>query len=94
MAEKFMATMGVLLAKAHKGNSLMADVQHLASRHVGYGVAPEHYPIVGKALLKALEYGLKDKWNEDLKNLWSNLYDNLSEAMIKMSNQTSKNQVA
>jgi hemoglobin-like flavoprotein len=93
-AEKFMSTMTVLLSKAYKGHSLVGDVQHLAIRHVGYGVSPEHYPLVGKSLLVALEYGLKEKWNSDLKILWTTLYDNIAEAMIKISDQARNNLVA
>jgi hemoglobin-like flavoprotein len=38
----------------------------LAKRHVGYGAKAEHYPVVGAALLWALEMGLgmagRRKW--------------------------------
>ena len=54
----------------------------LAKRHVGYGVAREHYALVGSALLWTLEQGLADEFTPALRAAWEAAYSALSEVMI------------
>ena len=42
------------------------DRSDLARRHVAYGVQPEHYALVGSALLWTLEQGLGDEFTPAL----------------------------
>jgi nitric oxide dioxygenase len=57
-------------------------VRDLAKRHVAYGVQPEHYPLVGAALLWTLEQGLGDEFTPTLRAAWATAYSALSEMMI------------
>jgi hemoglobin-like flavoprotein len=41
---------------------LSSALQGLGTRHVQYGVLPEHYPMVGNSLLKAFEARLGTAW--------------------------------
>jgi hemoglobin-like flavoprotein len=54
----------------------------LAKRHVAYGVAPEHYEVVGAALLWTLEKGLGDGFTPEVGAAWAAAYGALSEMMI------------
>ena len=54
----------------------------LAKRHVDYGVKPEHYDLVGAALLWTHERGLGERWSSDLAAAWSAAYGTLSQCMI------------
>jgi hemoglobin-like flavoprotein len=54
----------------------------LAKRHVTYGVAPEHYALVGSALLWTLEEWLGDEFTPSLSAAWRAAYCALSEVMI------------
>jgi nitric oxide dioxygenase len=54
----------------------------LAKRHVGYGARPEHYPVVGGALLWTLEKGLGAGWTPEVANAWTAAYGTLSGYMI------------
>jgi len=55
----------------------------LGERHLRYGVMPDHYPVVGQALLSVLENVLGDKrWTPEVKRGWSQVYGLISSAMI------------
>ena len=57
-------------------------VRDLAKRHVAYGVRPEHYEIVGAALLWTLEQGLGDDFTPAVSAAWVAAYGALSDIMI------------
>ena len=47
----------------------------LGSRHVPKGVAPEHYAVVGEALLMTLEQALPaGEFDNELKEEWAGAY--------------------
>ena len=54
----------------------------LAKRHVAYGVRPEHYELVGAALMWTLEQGLSDDFTPAVSAAWAAAYGALSEMMI------------
>ncbi|MES2338937.1 MAG: globin domain-containing protein [Pseudomonadota bacterium] len=53
----------------------------LAIRHAGYGVTPDHYPIVGQALLDMMERVCGD-FDMDTRKAWADAYTLISDAMI------------
>lgn len=55
----------------------------LGKRHVKYGVSPHFFPFMGQALLFALESALGNHWNDDLKEAWVEVYDELSGGIMK-----------
>ena len=44
-------------------------VERVAHKHVSFGVKSEHYPVVGRALLQALEVGLTLKSVQSVKSI-------------------------
>ncbi len=62
--------------------SILPAASALAKRHVGYGAQPEHYPVVGGALLWTLEKGLGEAWTPDVADAWTAAYGTLSGYMI------------
>lgn len=62
--------------------SILPAASALAKRHVDYGARPEHYPIVGGALLWTLEKGLGAAWTPDVASAWTAAYGTLSGYMI------------
>ena len=54
----------------------------LGARHVKYGALPEHYPLVGSALLTTFEQYLGDKWTPDVKQAWVDAYGAISQIML------------
>ena len=58
------------------------SLRGLGSRHVKYGALPEHYPLVGGALLTTFEQYLGEKWTPDVKEAWVGAYGAISEIML------------
>lgn len=61
---------------------LQPALERLGARHVDYGAREEHYPAVGKTLLKSLAEVAGDAWNDELERAWSEAYDAISRQMI------------
>src|SRR6185369_5787836 len=55
--KKLMATLAVVVNGLTNLESVLPAASALAKRHVGYGAKPEHYPVVGGALLSSVLAG-------------------------------------
>jgi hemoglobin-like flavoprotein len=80
--KKLMATLAVVVGGLSNLPSVLPAASALAKRHVGYGAKPEHYPVVGGALLWTLEKGLGDSWTPEVADAWTTAYGTLSGYMI------------
>jgi hemoglobin-like flavoprotein len=80
--KKLMATLAVVVNGLANLEAVLPAASALAKRHVGYGAKPEHYPVVGGALLWTLQKGLRDAWTSDVATAWSAAYGVLSGYMI------------
>jgi hemoglobin-like flavoprotein len=72
--EKFLQTVDTLVQMLDYPPQIIEDLQALSRRHVDYGVVLPQYETVGEALLWALEQGLGDAWNPEVKRAWTELY--------------------
>ena len=84
-SKKLLAMINYVISKLDKLEHILDEVAKLARSHVSYGVKPDHYTVVGEALLWTLEKGLADNWNSELKEAWADCYQILSSAMINAS---------
>jgi hemoglobin-like flavoprotein len=80
--KKLMATLSVVVNGLSNLQSVLPAASALARRHVSYGAKPEHYPVVGGALLWTLEKGLGDSWTTEVAEAWTAAYGTLSGFMI------------
>jgi hemoglobin-like flavoprotein len=80
--KKLMATLAVVVNGLSNLDSILPAASALAVRHVSYGAKPEHYPVVGGALLWTLEKGLGEAWTSDVASAWTAAYGTLSTFMI------------
>ena len=81
--KKLMATLAVVVNGLTDLEAVLPAASALAKRHVGYGAKPEHYPVVGGALLWTLEKGLGEAaWTPELAAAWTAAYGTLSGYMI------------
>jgi len=87
-SKKLLAMINYVISKLDKLEDIVHEVAKLAKRHVSYGVKPDHYRVVGDALLWTLEKGLSENWNSEVKEAWSNCYQVLSSAMMNASEWT------
>jgi hemoglobin-like flavoprotein len=62
--------------------SVLPAASALAKRHVDYGAKPDHYPLVGEALLWTLERGLGPQWTPEVAAAWTAAYTALSNFMV------------
>lgn len=80
--KKLMTMLAAVVNGLSNLESILPAASALATRHVGYGARPEHYPVVGGALLWTLEKGLGDAWTPDVAAAWTAAYGTLSGFMI------------
>ncbi|MEL6644230.1 MAG: globin family protein [Pseudomonadota bacterium] len=78
---KLMKTLGVVVNGLDNLGDVVPVAEALAVRHVGYGVAAEHYDFVGASLLRTLEKGLGDGFTTEVADAWATAYGTLAGAM-------------
>ena len=61
---------------------LTKTLKDLGTRHIQYGVQPEHYPMVGNTLLKTLSVFLNSAWTSNTEKAWSDAYTSIAELML------------
>jgi hemoglobin-like flavoprotein len=82
---KLMATLAIVVNGLASLETILPAASALATRHVAYGAKPEHYPVVGSALLWTLEKGLGAAWTKDVAEAWTAAYALLSGFMINQA---------
>jgi nitric oxide dioxygenase len=80
--KKLMTTLAVVVNGLGNLEAVLPAASALAKRHVNYGAKPEHYPVVGGALLWTLEKGLGEAWTPETAAAWTAAYGTLSGYMI------------
>jgi hemoglobin-like flavoprotein len=80
----------VLVVDSLRNPDVLANaLKGLGTRHIQYGVLPEHYPMVGKTLLKAFSICLESSWTPEIEQAWSEAYAVVTELMLS-SAETSR----
>ncbi len=77
---------GAILAYAgniDRLSNLSGAVDAIGHRHVGLGVLPEQYPVVGTHLLEAIQMVLGDAATEEIVDAWAAAYEQLAAIMIE-----------
>jgi hemoglobin-like flavoprotein len=80
---KLMASLAVVVRGLSDLSSILPAASTLAKRHVDYGAKPEHYPVVGAALLWTLARALGPRWTPEVAAAWAAAYTTLSDFMIE-----------
>eukprot|EP00438_Fugacium_kawagutii_P005255 Skav228637 [mRNA] locus=scaffold204:66052:72705:+ [translate_table: standard] len=63
-------------------DTLVPVLQGLGLKHVGYGVQPAHYDVVGQALIATLEVSLGRHFTEPVKNAYLKVWTVIKANMI------------
>ncbi|CAK0893050.1 unnamed protein product, partial [Prorocentrum cordatum] len=71
---KVVTTVGTVVSGVRDLEALKPTLQDLGLRHVGYGVLPPHYDVVGQALLRTLKLGLKGAFTKEVEAAWAKLW--------------------
>lgn len=80
-AAKLTTMITMAVSRLNDLDVLLPVLRSLGKRHAGYGVKEEHYQIVGAALLKTLEQGLGDDFQEDTRHAWTVVYGVMTDVM-------------
>ncbi|WP_171046283.1 NO-inducible flavohemoprotein [Lentibacillus cibarius] len=59
-------------------------VERIAEKHVSLGVKPEQYPVVGEALIQAVQEILGDAATEEVLDAWRAAYDYIANLFIEL----------
>lgn len=63
--------------------AILPAVKQIAQKHRSLGVKPEHYPIVGKNLLKAIKDVLGDAATDEIIAAWAEAYGVIADVFIQ-----------
>jgi len=84
---KLFDMLDTIVARLEKIDELKGDIVDMAKRHQEYGVKPQHYNMVGVALLWTLQKALGTEWTDEIKSAWINCYAILSGTMITVASK-------
>lgn len=62
--------------------SVTPKLRDLGARHVRYGALPEHYPIVGEALIASMAEIAGEAWTVEYEQAWTEAFVVVSGAML------------
>src|SRR3712207_1275081 len=84
------ALLGALVALRRSLRDLTSIAPFLAdlgARHARYGVCPEHYPLVGAALLETMAEGGGAAWQPSFTGEWARAYQMVAQIMMDGAEQ-------
>jgi hemoglobin-like flavoprotein len=78
----------VLLRKSLRNlDAIVPKLRELGARHVAYGAEPEHYPVVGQALIASMAAVAADAWRPEYEQAWGAAFEIVAGAMIDGANE-------
>ena len=86
--KKLFASLVLVIKSLRQPDALNGALTGLGTRHVQYGVLPEHYPMVGNTLLKTLASFLGTAWAPQTKQAWVEAYDAIAQLMLEGADYT------
>jgi hemoglobin-like flavoprotein len=72
---KLMDMLSALMSHIDSIEDMIPLLKALGQRHVGYGVRPEHYPLVANSLIWAIAMALDEEFDPELRNAWKTLIE-------------------
>jgi hemoglobin-like flavoprotein len=89
--DKLMESLDLVLVNVHNIKAFKSILIDLGKRHVKYGAVLTDYPLVGDALLQALEKHLGEAWNPNVKHAWTLAYQSIADTMAEGAKSGSTN---
>ena len=90
---KLIESLQLVMGNIHNPEAFTSILRDLGYRHVSYGAVLTDYPLIGDALLQALEQHLGKDWNSEVKQAWTLGYQKISELMAEGARTVKKNKV-
>ena len=85
--DKLMQMIGAAVGLLDQPQRLLPVLRQLGQRHVGYGVRRAHYDVVGLALIRTLEIGLRDRFTDEVRAAWIKFYRLVATTMMDASTE-------
>lgn len=79
--QKLMTALVQILQWVDKPDELTRYLTGMGARHVGYGAKPEHYGVVGDALLWTFERVLGPDYTPEVRSAWTEAYGAVAQLM-------------
>ena len=74
----------VLLRKSLRDlDAIVPKLRELGARHVAYGAAPEHYPVVGEVLIGSMAEIAGDQWKPEYTTAWQEAFVVVQDVMLQ-----------
>ncbi|MCG8350552.1 MAG: globin domain-containing protein [Chloroflexales bacterium] len=80
--DKLLQALGMVIDNLQNTEVLSNKLRALGARHIEYGALPQHYSMVGQALLTTLEQYLGDDWTPELAAAWQQAYEVIAQFML------------
>jgi hemoglobin-like flavoprotein len=77
-----LATLVLLRKSLRNLDAIVPKLHELGARHVAYGAQPEHYPVVGTALIESMAEVAGERWTSDYEQAWTEAFEIVATAMI------------
>jgi hemoglobin-like flavoprotein len=81
--KKLFASLVLVVDNLRKPEVLSGALKSLGTKHIRYGVLPQHYPMVGTALLQSLEFHLQAAWTPEVRQAWQDAYGAVAQLMLE-----------
>lgn len=82
-AQRLFDSIVYITSNIDKPDALVPYLQRLGTGHIKYDTRPEHYPIVGNALLKTLAHFAGPAWTHEMAESWAEAYNLAASVMIE-----------
>lgn len=79
--QKLMSTLKLVVESLNAPEHILPAAQHLAVKHLDYGVEARHYTMVGTALTRTLRHELGADFTPEARAAWAAAYQWLADAM-------------
>jgi hemoglobin-like flavoprotein len=89
--DKLMESLDLVLVNVHNIKAFKSILTDLGKRHVKYGAVLTDYPLIGDALLQALEKHLGEAWTPNVEHAWTLAYQSIADTMAEGAKSLSKN---
>jgi NAD(P)H-flavin reductase/hemoglobin-like flavoprotein len=88
--DRLFAALGQIASDVDNLDSLAVFLQQLGRDHRKFGVAADHYPAVGEALLATLEHFLGEEWTPALAGQWQEAYRLIGRVMDEAAQEAAR----
>lgn len=79
---KLLESLRLVIENVRRPEIVRTTLAELGRRHIGYGVKPEHYPVVVDCLLTAMKEVAGERWTADLAADWRTALELVSHFML------------